>query len=159
MPTPDSGEATATPSESVATLENTSWQLASFGAFGMEIPVIADSLITLEFSADGEVGGSGGCNSYSGVYQVQNDTLLFSEIVSTLIACVDEDVMQQEIDYLAALQVADRFVIAGDTLTIWYDSSSGMLTFIQNVSSIPDSNDVTPSITPTDTLTTTASTQ
>lgn len=158
-PTPASGAATATPGETPATLENTSWQLASFSASAIEMPVIADSLITLEFGANGEASGSSGCNSYGGAYEVQDDTLLFSAIASTLMACVDEDMMQQESDYLAALQVADRFVIAGDTLTLWYDSSSGMLTFVQNDPSTPGANDVTPSITPTDTLTSTASTQ
>ena len=140
-------------------MENTSWQLASFGALGTEIPVIADSLITLAFSATGEASGSSGCNSYGGTYQVQDDTLLFSETVSTLMACVDEDVMQQEMDYLAALRAADRFVVAGDALTIWYDDESSMLNFVQNSSFTPGANDVTPSITPTGTLTTTASTQ
>lgn len=159
MPTPDAGQGTATP----ATVENTSWQLASFAALGTEIPVITDSLITLEFSANGEAAGSSGCNSYGGAYQVQEDTILFSEVASTLMACVDEDVMQQEFDYLAALQAADRFVIAGDALTIWYDDESSMLNFVAAAPTAPLNE--TPIITPgatltaTETLTSTASIQ
>ena len=91
--------------------------------------MVADSAVTLAFSADGTAGGDTGCNSYGGDYTVEGDTLSFGEMVSTLMACEDQAVMAQEQAYLAALQSAARFEVAADHLTIWYDEGSSQLTF------------------------------
>lgn len=110
-------------------LANTRWRLVSFGEPGAETPVVEGSTVTLEFGAGGQVGGSGGCNSYGGQYQVQDSAVSFSEIVSTLMACADERVMQQEQQYLAALQLAGQFELAGQRLTIQYNGGRGVLNF------------------------------
>jgi heat shock protein HslJ len=110
-------------------LVNTSWQLTTFGPAGAETPVVADSTVTLEFSADGTAGGNTGCNSYGGDYTVEGDTLSFGEMVSTLMACADETVMAQEQAYLEALQSAARFEVTADQLTIWYDDGNSQLNF------------------------------
>jgi heat shock protein HslJ len=110
-------------------LANTRWRLVSFGEPGAETPVVAGSTVTLEFEADGRVGGSGGCNSYGGQYQVQDGAVSFGELVSTLMACTDERLMQQEQQYLAALQSAGQFELAGRRLTIRYAGGRGALNF------------------------------
>jgi heat shock protein HslJ len=110
-------------------LANTRWRLVSFGEPGAETPVVAGSTVTLEFGADGQVGGSAGCNSYGGKYQVHDGTVSFGELVSTLMACVDERVMQQEQQYLAALQSTGRFELAGRRLTIRYAGGQDVLNF------------------------------
>jgi heat shock protein HslJ len=101
------------------------------GAPGSETPVAPGSSVTLQFEADGQVGGSGGCNSYGGQYEVQDNTISFSQIMSTLRACADESVNQQEQQYFQALQTAGRFEVAGDQLTIWYNGDQGMLSFVK----------------------------
>lgn len=121
----------AEPSADTASLANTQWRLVSFGAPGAETPIIEGSAVTLEFKAEGEAGGSGGCNSYGGQYQVQGDTLLLSEIVSTLMACADEAISQQEQQYFQAMQTIGRFELAGDQLTIWYNNEQGVLNFVR----------------------------
>jgi pimeloyl-ACP methyl ester carboxylesterase len=105
------------------------WQLISFGPVGATNPVIGNAPITLEFELDGQAGGQGGCNSYGGPYRVQNDSLNFEEITSTLIACSDQAVSEQEQQYLLALQTASRFIIDGDKLTIWYQDEGATLNF------------------------------
>jgi heat shock protein HslJ len=105
------------------------WQLVSFGPVGATVSV--DMIITLEFGTDGQAGGHGGCNSYGGAYTVQEGKLMFGEIVSTLIACVDQTVNDQEQRYLQALRTTDRFTISGDTLTIWYENEKGVLKFVR----------------------------
>ena len=40
------------------------------------------------------------------------------ELISTKMACVEEDRMRQEARFLGALQLADRYAISGDTLTL-----------------------------------------
>jgi putative lipoprotein len=121
----------AEPLADAASLANTQWRLVSFGAPGAETPVVEGSAITLEFKAEGEAGGSGGCNSYGGQYQVQGDTLSFGDVMSTLMACVDEGISQQEQAYFQALQTVGRFELAGDQLTIWYNNDQGVLNFVK----------------------------
>lgn len=126
--------ADTTPADPGAVMEGdplveTSWQLTTFGPTGAETPVVADSIVTLAFSADGTAGGNTGCNSYGGDYTVEGNTLSFGELVSTLMACADQAVMAQEQAYLAALQSAARFEVTADNLTIWYDDGNSQLNF------------------------------
>ena len=110
-------------------LANTRWQLVSFGAADDAAPVLPDSTITLEFGADAKAGGESGCNSYGGAYSVHGDRLGFDEIVSTLKACADEAISEQEAQYLEALRAAGRYTLSRDILTIWYDGKGGVLNF------------------------------
>jgi heat shock protein HslJ len=127
--TPGAAEEAPVTGESGATLEKSKWRLTFLGAPDAETPVVENSTITLEFSADGKAGGTAGCNTYGGSYEVQGDQLLLGEMVSTLMACVDQAVMDQELAYLRALQSAGRFVVDGDTLRIWYDDEQNVLNF------------------------------
>ncbi len=120
----------ATPAEGGASLENTEWQLVSFGPSGAELPVIEGSLLTLSLASDGQAGGQGGCNSFGGSYQLQGDTITFGELISTLMACVDNQVTQQEQAYLQALQSAGRYEVTADSLTIWYAEGANQLNFV-----------------------------
>lgn len=115
-------------------LTGTVWVLSAWGTPGAETSVTAPS-ITLEFPADGQVRGSSGCNTYSGTYTVQDNTIAFGELISTLKACTDEPVMQAEQEYLVALKTAGEFVVTGPQLTIQYDAGSKVLNFISAVAS------------------------
>lgn len=111
-------------------LRGTSWQLVSFGPAEAVTPVTGETPIMLMFDADGGASGNGGCNAYSGSYTLQDGSLHFEEIVSTLIACDDEVLNDQEVRYLQALRMTGRFTLAGDSLTIWYDGDTGTLNFV-----------------------------
>src|SRR5262245_3318743 len=87
------------PSSSGDNLANTRWKLVSFGKSGSETPVVEGSTVTLEFKAESQAGGNGGCNSYGGQYKIQDKNLSFDQIMSTLMACADEHMMQQEQQY------------------------------------------------------------
>jgi heat shock protein HslJ/photosystem II stability/assembly factor-like uncharacterized protein len=118
-------------------LAGTDWALISFGLAGEEESVAGDSQITLSFEEGGQAGGSGGCNSYGGSYRVEGDNLSFDEIVSTLRACADDSVNDQEGRYLAALGSASTFAIEGDNLTISYDDGQGTLNFVREGTATP----------------------
>jgi pimeloyl-ACP methyl ester carboxylesterase/heat shock protein HslJ len=120
------------PTATMNGLSGSSWQLVSFGPVGATNPVIGNVRITLEFGADGQAGGNGGCNSYGGSYTVHDNSLQFGEITSTLIACADQAVTEQEQQYLEALRTAGRFTIEGDTLKIAYQNDGGELNFTRS---------------------------
>jgi putative lipoprotein len=74
----------------------------------------------LRLRAEGrEAGGSTGCNSFGGKYELDGDRIRFSRMVSTLMACDDPDINAQEAAFLRMLETADRAVAVGDELTLY----------------------------------------
>ncbi len=163
-PAPDASAPATTPTPSVDSdstaasdpLANTSWQLVVFSTVDSETPVVAGSTITLQFSADSQAGGSGGCNTYRGSYQVEGSTIAFGEIISTLRACLDNSITEQEQRYLQALPAVDQFALTDGQLTLTSTSTGDGLTFAiplagtlpPNSAAEPDS----PLATPADTV-------
>ena len=140
---PVTGDSTAATPPHENDLLGSSWQLVSFGPVGATAPVVGETPITLEFGEDGQAGGHGGCNSYGGTYTVQDDSLQFGDITSTLIACEDQAVTEQEQQYLEALRTASRFMLEGDTLEIWYQNDGGVLNFERTSGATPEPPAVT----------------
>jgi heat shock protein HslJ len=105
-------------------LNNTSWELYSIGQYSP----IPDSTLTIQFE-DGQVSGNGGCNSYSGEYRVSGDKLKLEMLASTLRACVDTAMMEQETIFMGALGEAQRFEIVDGQLLV-YGSDGEALTFV-----------------------------
>lgn len=105
-----------------AALDGTQWQLISLDGS----PVLDSTSVTLAFGPQDRAGGSGGCNSYGGSYSVQDDALSFGPLASTMMACHD-DVMQQELDYFAALQAVTRFTRSGDQLILFYGEGQQLI--------------------------------
>jgi heat shock protein HslJ len=128
---PASPENTLTPAGTGNSLVNTEWVLQSFGKLGAETPVLPGSTITLKFGPDGQATGSAGCNSYGSQYQVVDSTVMFTQTVSTLMACADQNVMDQEQEYHNALLSAGKFEIHDDRLTISYDNGQASLNFVK----------------------------
>lgn len=128
--TPDTGETppAATPDASAGTdVPQGSWQLVDYGPADAPIAVVAGSTVTIIFEPGGKAGGAAGCNSYSGTYKLDGQSFSVSEVGSTMMACADDKVMQQESAYLAALQSATALHQDGDNLTI--DYAGGRLHF------------------------------
>jgi heat shock protein HslJ len=105
-------------------LADSQWELTSIDG---QAVVAANNPVTLQFTADQQVGGNGGCNSYGGTYRMSGDAIAFSDVASTLMACMDNSLMEQEQVYFAALQAATRFNISGDQLTITYGDNQQLI--------------------------------
>ncbi len=128
MPAVDQGcasGAAATPTSTASTLAGTHWKLASIGA----TPAVPGASVTLELGTDERASGRAGCNSYGGAYSQNGNLLAFKQLVSTMMACADDNLMQQEQHYLQALNAANRFTLTGDRLTISSADSAGTLVF------------------------------
>lgn len=108
---------TEPPIEVDSQLSGTRWILTSYlNESGSMIPVVPGSRITAEFS-NGQVGGSAGCNSYSGPYKLDGKGLSIGQLASTMMAC-DEPLMQQESAFLAALGKTASYQIVDGQLSL-----------------------------------------
>jgi heat shock protein HslJ len=72
----------------------------------------------LQFESGRRMGGNTTCNSMGGNYEASGSSLRFSDITSTMRACVEEARMQQEARFVDALQKTDRYAVRGDTLEL-----------------------------------------
>ena len=114
--------------ESGASLEGTSWVLDEFGPENELTAVLPNTPITLNF-ADGGINGAAGCNSYFAEVTFEGDgTLSVGLVGSTLMACLDEEVMQQESDFLAMLAEVTGYTLRGNRLTL--HTENGSLAFV-----------------------------
>ena len=106
------------------------WVLESYlNADGETVTALADREVTAEFSPDGQVAGSGGCNRYFTSYTVDGSNLTIGQAGSTMMACEPVEVMQQEAQFLTALGAAATWQIEGDMLTINNAAGATVLTF------------------------------
>lgn len=104
--------------ETSLSLEDTTWVLESYGEPGNTTVALEETEVTVLFeSAKGEVGGSAGCNGYGGTYELDGNELKFLELMTTLMYC-NEQVNDQEVEYMNILQAAESFEIKGGKLTI-----------------------------------------
>ena len=121
---------TACESETTA-IENTKWLLSQHGTQEMNLQAVLEGTeITATFnSKDKQVTGSAGCNTYYGNYQIKKDELSISMLAWTEMACLEpEGVIEQEQQYLSALQSAERYTIEDSELII-FCSGSWVLVF------------------------------
>jgi heat shock protein HslJ len=84
-------------------LEGTQWVLVEMAG---QSPIDGRT-ITIGFE-DGEVSGYLGCNSFSGPYSLRGERLEFGLLMTTLMACVEDELMQQESRLADLLGQVDR---------------------------------------------------
>jgi heat shock protein HslJ len=99
-------------------LEGSSWQVLSYNnGKGGVTSLIIGTEITANFESDNQLTGNSGCNSYFGQYEIDADNININGVGATEMACLEpEGLMEQEQQYLAALEIADTYKIEGLTL-------------------------------------------
>jgi heat shock protein HslJ/uncharacterized lipoprotein NlpE involved in copper resistance len=104
-----------------ALLENTYWKLTSLG----EVPVTAVSQQEPLFVLNSDthrVSGSAGCNRLTGSYELKDDHLTFSQMVTTMMACAEG--MDTEKAFLKALTEVKTWKMAGGELELLNDATN-----------------------------------
>lgn len=107
--------------ELVENLAETAWQLESLDGTAVS------GTVTLEFTDEARVAGSGGCNQFSGSYTVDDQAISFGELVTTERACTETGLMEQEALFYAALSAATGFEQADDQLIITYGDDQQLI--------------------------------
>jgi heat shock protein HslJ len=101
-------------------LVGTTWQAVSYNnSKGGAVSIILDTEITAEFDQDGTLSGSAGCNNYTATYETDEDLISIGPAASTRKFCAEpEGIMDQESQYLTALETAATYRIDGDRLEL-----------------------------------------
>ena len=78
-------------------LPDGAWVLHSYGPVNDPESALPDNRVTLEFDFGAKTAsGNAGCNHYSASFSLNGSSLSFDNLMSTLMACFPEEVMQQE---------------------------------------------------------------
>jgi heat shock protein HslJ len=113
-----------------ASLENTDWKLTGYLRGTGFVSLVIGTEISATVS-DGQISGSAGCNSYFGSANVDSDQISISGVGNTEMWCESpEGAMDQETDFLSALQNAVSFKIEAQRLTIFNAEGLRLMEFV-----------------------------
>ena len=114
-----SGAITATLASQAQSLAGTSWNVTMINNGRQAVVGIVDgSTVTMAFDNAGRVSGTTGCNQYNAAYTADGDTLRFSAVASTRMACADPAVDEQEQAFLRALEAVESLHFESDRLDL-----------------------------------------
>jgi heat shock protein HslJ len=101
-------------------LAGTSWTVIDYNN-GQEavVSAIIGTEMDATFGEDGLLAGSAGCNNYNTNYEVNGDKIIIGPAATTRKMCAEpEGIMEQEQQYLAALETAATYSIRGARLEL-----------------------------------------
>jgi putative lipoprotein len=109
-----------------AALRKTYWKLVRIGERSIT-PADQQQEAHLVFQEDGRVTGSGGCNRLSGGYTLDGNSLSFTGVASTRMACMRG--METESSFLAALEHVQSWKISNGQLELVDEDGKMLLRF------------------------------
>ena len=113
------GQNLATLEAQATGLAGSQWQVTAVNNGRQAVVSVATgSELRLRFGADGAISGSAGCNSFSGSYQTHGASVTFGPVATTRRMCGTPGVMEQEGQFLKALQSATAWRREGDRLEL-----------------------------------------
>lgn len=85
------------------------WRVESIGGE----PLVEQSSVTLVFTEEGRIAGSGSCNRYNAAFTLTGESLTFGQVAATMMACAP-GLMEQEQRYFGVLSSVTGFALAPD---------------------------------------------
>lgn len=126
IPEPGSGDEVRPIAEHIG-LEDRKWYLRSIANSPM--PKVQEDAFIRFHPAEGSAGGDTSCNVFGGNFEANGDRFSFTQGISTMRACIEDERMNIERQFLDGLRQANRYEIRGNSLTLYHDRRS-LLTFI-----------------------------
>ncbi|HET9063560.1 MAG TPA: META domain-containing protein [Candidatus Binatia bacterium] len=101
-------------------IAGTEWTVTGYNTgTNAVVGVLAETHLSVRFSADGKISGSAGCNDYTGSYSFSGQSLTIGETAATRKMCAQpEGVMKQERLFLNALAMVTLARVDGDLLEL-----------------------------------------
>jgi heat shock protein HslJ len=120
------GAEVATYAPQTQDIAGTTWMVTGYNNGKQAVVSVATGThLTLEFSSDGTVSGTAGCNRFTGSYTAGPSTVSIARVAATRKMCVEPaTVMDQETAYLAALTMGTRIRVDGPRLEIRTDDGA-----------------------------------
>ena len=114
---------TSEDTSSTAELGNTYWKLTELEGNPV---VMAENQREMKLTLRGEnkVTGFGGCNSFFGSYENDEETLSFSQLAATRMFCAET--MDKESQFMTSLSAVKTYKITGQTLQL-FDADGKLL--------------------------------
>ena len=120
--------ASATQQKAPPNLLKTEWLLEDLAGKGVLDRIQA----TLAFPGPNKAAGNGSCNRFFGSVEISGESIKFGNLATTRMACLGGPaVSNQEMNYLKALQGAEKIVIEGPYLLIYSKGLEKPLRFTQ----------------------------
>lgn len=114
--------------DSGASLENVRWILTEYAETdGSTAEALGSTEVDATF-VDGNVSGTGGCNTYRGGYEADGASLSISPVSSTMMAC-DQPILDQETAFFAAMSAVASYEIENNNLVLMNDAGDTILVF------------------------------
>lgn len=111
-----------------ASLTETYWKLIDFQGeavrMGKYQPREIHFILTKQ---NQQISGFSGCNQFSGGYRIDKNKLIFSDFLSTMMACLDDTI--QEYEFLQALKQTKTYQINGDKLSLFDNNNQRLAVF------------------------------
>ena len=126
--TPESGAPLVFQMAPAPKLEGVTWKVTGFNN-GRQAVVgtLSGTKLTLSFQ-DGMVQGHSGCNTFRATFRRDGDRLVIGPAAATRMACAGDGVMQQEREFLAALETATLWTVQDGMLDMHRADGERVLT-------------------------------
>lgn len=100
-------------------LAGTSWRVTGYNNGRQAVvSVLSGTTLTMAFSGDGKVSGSAGCNRFTAGYVAKGQKLTFGPAAATRMMCAAAGVMEQEQQFLKALETVATARFESDRLEL-----------------------------------------
>ena len=118
-------------------LAGTSWIVTGYNNGRQAVvSVVVGTEITANFGTDGILSGNGSCNDYNAAYETTAANIQIGPVISTRKAC-EPAVMEQEMQYFAALNTAATYRIDGNQMEMRTKDGALAVTFVKAQASQP----------------------
>jgi len=94
------------------------------------VEIAEDTKIFIDFGAEGRVQGSGGCNRFTGSYEVDGDKITFGPLAATKMLCPDP-IQKDEDRLFATLARVTSFARDRADLTLSDDADMPLMRLVQ----------------------------
>jgi len=111
-------------------LRDTYWKLVRLNGAPVRVAPRQREPYLVLGQAEQRVTGDGGCNRFTGSFELDGDKLRFRGMAGTMMACLDG--MEQEAYFMQALQKVERYRLSGSHLEM-LDASAAVLTRFEAV--------------------------
>ncbi|WP_110514539.1 META domain-containing protein [Herpetosiphon llansteffanensis] len=118
---------TTNPDSNQATLIGSRWNVLTINGQ----PLVGQKALPFTIESASTVSGHSGCNSYGGPISIDGSNIQIGPLVSTLMACAENDIQTQETNLLRAFEQVRSYQQTDTSLSLLDEQGSVVVTLAQ----------------------------